>query len=74
MGRTSNRTLALANRSVAGSGGDPNRGSFQPAFADESVDRKYDRSSDRGREGNRVAAIASRLAPTLVLCTTPPPC
>ena len=48
MGCASDKTLALADRSVAGSGGDPNRGSFHPAFADESIDRMCDRSSDGG--------------------------
>jgi hypothetical protein len=46
MGCASDKTLALADRSVAGSGGDPNRGSFHPAFADESIDPMCNRSSD----------------------------
>ena len=74
MGRANDRTLALANRSVAGSEGDPNRGSFQPAFADESIDRMCNRSSDRGREGNRVVSFASRLAPTMILWKAQIPC
>ncbi|EPA96430.1 hypothetical protein PG5_31610 [Pseudomonas sp. G5(2012)] len=57
MGWANNRTFALANRSVAGSEGDPNRGSFQPAFADESIDRMCNRSSDRGREGKPSCAL-----------------
>jgi hypothetical protein len=59
MGRASNRTLVLANRSVAGSGGDPNRGSFQPAFADESFDRMHNRSSDAIWTDNRSPRLHS---------------
>ncbi|TPG81864.1 hypothetical protein EAH78_02910 [Pseudomonas arsenicoxydans] len=61
---------SLANRSVAGSGGDPNRGSFQPAFVGESIERMGDRSSDRFIQMDRVEAFASKPAPTLVLYTT----
>ena len=44
--RTSGITIVVVNsRSVAGSGGDPRRGSFQPAFAEKTAD-----------EGRRVCA------------------
>ncbi|MEB0237676.1 hypothetical protein QN401_21540, partial [Pseudomonas sp. 5S3] len=36
--RTSGITIVVNSRSVAGSEGDPRRGSFQPAFAEKTAD------------------------------------